>query len=420
MESKRLLIPLVFGVLMSCRPAPWVVPVIHMLAISDAMTLFVATDSNEMATLYKVTTSGAVQRVPMYDDAGEEVGEEMQHPIDLAPSTSGFFLVSLKPFTSWATGTAEYTYLVRGSDGLAIDVSELGTPPASYLPDNLSFSPLQSDANGRLYLHLTEPQVYPGRSRVLRLNAATIDPALASECSCSTDEARRFLVDSDGNVAYVGSIADSSAGASEVARIYTTTGGYKVLQSIYSYSPMWKAPDGHIYVYGEGGIRRIEVTPTSDVVFTTYGSTTFSGYLGVGSRSASVGGRCILVSGGSYPAEVYNPAGEPRSLEYLPRYGSIYSFEASTSFYYLLATDESNVRHLWKLEPDTYTQTDLLAGHPGYDPLLMCVSSNGTVTLSAIRLTDGKRILAQIDASGGFHLLDGLNNLNVRSLVTIR
>jgi hypothetical protein len=92
----------------------------------------------------------------------------------------------------------------------------------------------------------------------------------------------------------------------------------------------------------------------------------------------------------------------------------------SSDAYYLAGTDGSSSPILLKVDPTTDGVTTLLPKNSQYyDIYAMSVSSANTVNFNALRMSDGAKIIGQIDASGSLTILDSTLNTQVVMLEKI-
>ena len=110
--------------------------------------------------------------------------------------------------------------------------------------------------------------------------------------------------------------------------------------------------------------------------------------------------RILIICDNSY--EVDNPSGVPRKLDFDFLDSSSRKIVKNSEDYYYVATKSGEII---KVNPLDDTYSTLL--DPGdYDIYKMAVSADNSVIFNALRMSDGKKVLARISSLGVLEILD--------------
>lgn len=389
------------------------------LDISDAAALFVTKveeTAEGAARLFKLTVNGVVARVEAITESGRSLD-------DLEPQSvmvlNDDYVIMIYRFLR---GHDVPAVLVRRSDGAVFSLDEVGVPVAR--PDfNEGDDPYmelvepQSDAEGTVYF-IVAPSFDNGTEphSVYALDLSDPENLVATRITPETDSVLGFLVTPEGHVAY--NYGDGSSN-----RIRTAGGGIYNLPDA-GWMPLWRNGDGEISFQDTGSLDpsqiytahidsggNVTVDSVSAANFTNRWFQSISTYL------LRLADRAYLVdTQNGHIAEVENPTDSPRGVD-LAEIETIDVAAASDDYYYLAGADASNNPLLLRVNPLTDEVTTLLPSDGiSYEVIDMVVSSEGEITMNALRFSDGVKVIGRIDAAGTLFILDEALNSSVTSL----
>jgi hypothetical protein len=399
------------------------------LGITDAKTLFVAatggTGSTHLAanelprssgdqaaspsaasqsTLYKITADNHVLEVTntCFVDDGTGTGTTTE-----APCTTAYSALGIQPaghdyvFVWFQSGDQ---VLVRKSDGRAFRANGIGLPTQTQPP---SIPPLlQTDAGGNIYYpsgNLMQSSVRDGA--VARIDVT--DPArlVVTAITPSVDYVDQFIVDAAGDVVY-------PSGAS-IVRARTAAGAIVDLPSYNAGMGMpWVGLDGQLYASRgtfEGGAFSGEILKLglADGVLTLTQTATWSGNpaSAFGWTPVAMGGSLYFAGYGSAGRDIFEVASptEAPVVYSLPAASASFVGASSSSLWFYGKNSAGVPAYFFRWTKAGATQ--VMA--PGaYDIVTASVSSDDVVTFTALRLSDGAKVLGRVDATGTVTVLD--------------
>lgn len=408
----RILLPTIFCSLFffSCQkhdpptsvpppPPPPVNSVLSKLTIADAKTVFI-TRSNSVGKkhtgagidsgyagymLFKITEGGYIVEVSYLDQKGDTIISAIS-PYSIYNLSGNFLTVSFENYG---------TYLVRKSDGAVFKGSKLPVSPAGPIPHRPDLT-IQQDGNGNIYYVLNQ--------EVVKLAVSDPNNISVSTYSASGDQVSfGFIVDNAGNMLYNNRYRHASGG----------------FENFNKCSGEWTDINNE-FIYGRSNdqylsIRRI--IPSTPVGVETYGDTTFlvnciSHIAKVKSKNKIVGQGC------EYVYELYNQDGIVSKLPY-SYFGvsRINMMAASDNFYYIIGTNASLQSMVLKVDPNNHSFTSFSTSD--FDIYNLVVSTSDVVQFYALRMSDGKRVLAQIDSNGNITVISVLDGSTVIALERI-
>lgn len=376
------------------------------LDLGDARALFVVRAPNGLSDrLLQVTADDRVVEVPqrLVDAAGRPApGATPLQVTDVVDAGPEYLLVATLTFADPPGGI----WLVRRSDGAAALVATavaLDRLQAGFL----NAPPVQVDARGRLYL-----LVYPrGTVDFTRRELVRIDPADPArpvlELLVPLSEIGQFAVSAGGDVFYTVGPAGAREG------LILLAGGQPI-----------DAPTEHVWVASDGSFAASEGLQLERLAVSASGVTAQP----YGDRLVEWGGATgyrLATRDTLYVLQGFRVTAVDGGAPFTPRawrivgYGGLVAAGASDAALYVAATRLYTGTTLARWTPDPApdgTVTELLA--PGtYDVGALAVARDGRILLGATRASDGKDVLAAIDAAGHLSILDDTLGVPVRDLV---
>lgn len=373
------------------------------LDITDAKTLFivntsslakktasVATDSN---TLFKVTQGGYTVQVTCLGDSGDTI-TNLISPINMCNLSDNFLTVTFQNYG---------TYLVRKSDGAAFNGNN--KLPSSF-PDPWIYARSdlfkQQDSSGNIY--------YIFNQQVKKLTITDPNNLTVSTYSASGDQVSWFVVDKFGNMAYY-------PNGGMINRYRHASGGFENF-SQGSCSAEWTDVNND-FIYGRRGTLNItRIIPSSPLGFENYGDTTFVDGC-VGHLAKIKNKNKIVGEGCEYVYELYNQDGVVSKLpDSYFNVSTIKMLAASDNYYYIIGTNAALQSVVLKVDPNGHTYTNVLTTGD-YDLYNLVVGSSDEIQFYALRMNDGKRVLAGIDGAGNITVLSVLDGSTITALERI-
>lgn len=127
----------------------------------------------------------------------------------------------------------------------------------------------------------------------------------------------------------------------------------------------------------------------------------------------------MVGEGGGYVYELYNKQGVVSKSPYSYfNVTGINLLASSGNYYYIIGTNASLQSVLLKVDPNGHSYTNLLTT-TDYDLYNVVVNSTDEVQFYALRMSDGKRVLAQVDGAGAVTVLSVSDGSTVTALERI-
>ena len=363
------------------------------LDIANAKSLLILNSggkkNNSGNLLFKITDEGYVIEVPYIDQFGDTMTNTFS-PMALFSLSDSFMTIGFEDFGK---------FLLRKSDGAIFKGSDK-LPTSLANPDRPDIFRGQ-DSIGNIY--------YVYNEEIIKLDVTDPNNLTISTISAPGDQVKSgFVVDKYGNLAY-----------NQRYRHYT--GGFENFNQV---SPEWTDLNND-FIYGRdmkvgttcwGKICRI--IGTSPLSFENYGDSTFSvncasHIVKIKSKNKVIGEGCGFVY------ELFNQTGEPSKIPI--SYFNITvtkNLTSSDNYYYLIGTDEYLQSKLIKVDPNGHTFTNILTTG-AFDIYNIIVNDSDEIQFYALRMNDGKRILAEIDNEGTIKVLSVLDGSTVTALERI-
>lgn len=391
-------------------------PKLTKLDIVDAKALFIAsggsTSSSSMKTqlaylqstatptLYKITPDNQVLQVT--ETCMDNSGNVTQCTTTL---TAQAIYNAGKNFVYISFGSEDV--LVRKSDGAVFLTTDLGVP---LTPSNIGMllgnTPIQTDAAGNVYFAGSMCADGSSCSRgVIKIDTQNSADVTASVITPIGDSVQLFLVDGGGNVWYT-----PASGASNKIRF--AGGSYS-----YGYPSVapWVGLDGvfagfvHNNVTGVSQLNRFVISGTT-VTAEPHATVADNGcqLCGLGDSLFMIGNSLVLATPAGTVVEVDSPdvlVSHDGTCMGSPRRAS------SVSIWYMKSESTGGTGiGRWTPSSDACSQ---LVPASAYDVISFTVGADDVAQFTATRMSDGAKVLAEVDATGS------VNVLNVNTLGTV-
>jgi len=375
--------------------------------IIDATHLFIAPGSANK--LFKITEAGYIQEVTYEDENGNNV-TMVEEPVAIYDVDPEYVIVCF--------GENEFDisegYLVRKTDGAVFSLENAGfpSPNGGYKNAESVFT----DSSGDIFYMAQSGE----EAEIIKLNTQNMDSITKTVYSPSGDNVWIFIVDKDGNAAYLGCVKGDTS--RKFARIRTAQGG--IYDDVFDFhNTPWLGVDGLIYwAYLDAEPESLEFTVVVEKISinATSGVPTSSVYsVGVvegdfdlwipACHKLELQGRVLLAQSDpckNHIFELYNPANSARGLNIAAfNLSRMYSAVASDNFYYLHGSNSSTNEVLVKVDPTDDSYTALL-NTDEYYIYTMSTSSSDELIFNALRMSDGVKVIGKFDVSGNLTILD--------------
>lgn len=380
--------------------------------LSGAKTLAIlpATPTNK---LYKISSSGKLDAVTKTIIGGATIPITAK-PVAVYPVGERYFIAlfgldDLNIFEG---------YLVRRSDGRIFSLKSVGFP--STYPTNTAYKNaevIQLDQDGNAYYKVAETgsQGY-NEFKVVKLDFS--DPAdIAATTALPIDESvYNFVVDPVGNIIYDSQLrSDTNI---HYFRIKTAGGS---IANIPENSIYWRGQDNNFYYQSLSGGRqtkKVEVDGGGNLSTTNYGDNSVTIPAIYLSYRFDFTGRVLFANSDSGEVVEANNAGNnPRTVAGLPL-TNVRAGAQSDSHYFLAGDNGAAQPCLIKVDPTDDSFTHLYT--PGtYDVYRLAVSEEGDATISALRLSDGKKVLVKFSSNGTEKVIDAALDVQAEQLMSL-
>lgn len=379
------------------------------LDIVNASSLFIASEvvsksslakgSIDGSKLFKITDDGYVEEVEYLDDEGNEI-TVTYFPNAIYNVCDNYVIVVLN---SDANG-----YLVRKNDGAVFSLAGSSATnewvPIPYKYDYATRDVISTDAQGRAYYRAVNKDWIP---EVAKVNFDNPDNIIAQRISPTDEYVEIFSINNEGAVIFYSYTFN---------RIITSDGSLINVPYEHPNPRFWQGLDGEIYFLKNVGIDSIQVVQftidNNNLIEENYGSVIEYDFNGLYSHWFGQGGGVyklylqeklfIIASGVVF--EVFNPSSQPVKVGSLGMSYIRYA-AASDHYYYIAGNNEAFQPTLKKVNGNNNVAEDILT--PGeYDIYNMIVTENDIVTFTGVRMSDGRRVIGEIDSAGSLSIVD--------------
>lgn len=324
--------------------------------------------------LFKVTSDGYIEEVTFEDKNGDVV-HVSNAPTSVIDTNGEFVFV----------GFNEVSYIVRKTDGAAFTLGQTQVYAEGSIYQTGPY--VVSDDSGNIY--------FMGR-QLFKVDVSDPQHPIQVIYSARGDQIFGFAVDKDGNAGYSG----TDAANLKVIRCRKNSGGFELLPG--DGSTFWSGLDRHLYYFDGLQIWKVTFDP---FILTKYGNPLYVGcgfesFLEIKNKDV-----IIAVGGCSYVYHLYSEAGITKNIPYSDfNLSSVKTSAATDDHYYLAGTSLQGKGVLLKVDPTTNEYSEVVSG--GYDIYKVSPTASNKVLINAMRLSDGKIVLAQIEEDGTVNTLE--------------
>ncbi|WP_460057485.1 hypothetical protein [Spirochaeta dissipatitropha] len=351
---------------------------------NNARAVFVANTTNDenesVNMLFQLTDDGSISKISL-----DEVLIDSNAPIALV---AGISEQALLIGFGYSISSISSAWLYTADSQGFFDLGELVTGFRS-MTNYYKHPPLfQYDAIGGIYYLGTDQRIH-------RVDTSTEPPGV-THASPTGDREDFFEVTSTGFIAY-----------------RTWEGDYRIRhpEGALAHLPsrdFWRAPDGYIYLYhphtdSEGEyqtIARVTLDNQGNVDFTWIESelqtSIWPPHM---SLKAETKDRVFIVDEdrANIIAEVYNPDGVPRSLDFMPNFSSISHMTATSDRIIVSGFTDRFRTYFIDPETDIYEEISSLTN---LDVRSIFPIENNSYIVNGLRLSDGKVVIGLLDSTG--------------------
>lgn len=379
--------------------------ILSKIDIVGATSLFVAPSKSrsnsrnmEGNTLFKITEDGTVKEVTYVDGNGNEI-TQIYAPESIYNIDGDFVIIDFGYSYTYDYDTGmmtEEAYLVRKSDGAIFSLSNVGTPTDYTYGNFVNSEDIQRDNNGNIY-YITDNWDYTNKT-VVKIDITDPSNLIKTDYSADMDYVNSFAVSPQGHLIYSYGQMDT------YYRIKKSKGGLENIPGDYSLN-YWIGLDGNIKYhnssYGsEHSVITVNIDPDTNVLTKTTATGTLDYFSSYDSYLIKFTDRTLGVATGTWGTilEYENPENTPRTVN-INEIDNTQKVGYSNSSYYLSGLDNNTKSVLLKVDPSTDAVTYVTT--PGqYDIKILTVSEDDQVTFTALRMSDGVKVIGSIDAKG--------------------
>ena len=423
------ILALAFGLMLSCSKSDDTTSSssssssLQYIEITDAESLFIVQGSSSSRsvsrssysssttnTLFKITETGAVQEVG-YKDADNNPYTITLKPVSIDNVDTNYVVFS---FGSDKSNPTE-CYLTNKSTGAVYLLGSAASPMDSKCPlpqTNSKEKTILTDNKSNFYYR------YYGFSNgnfpyyLRQVNYTDPTNIAATQYIVDSESVGDFIVDSNGNVAYNANLTGDANTA--VNRIRKSNGGYYNL----SHTAFWVGLDGNIYLAdGSFEVKKVSIDSDYNVSISTYDNNTLA-RISNQHYKLKLSNKLIFVQQNSGSTIAIDNGYEINTLD-LPL-SNINIARSSSNYVYISGTDNSSSNSvLVKFNPSDNSSSQMYTKGT-YDIYNFNVTSDDTITFSALRMNDGKKVLGKILANGTLSITDESINKEITILERIR
>ena len=423
------ILALAFGLMLSCSKSDDTTSSssssssLQYIEITDAESLFIVQGSSSSRsvsrssysssttnTLFKITETGAVQEVG-YKDADNNPYTITLKPVSIDNVDTNYVVFSFGSDKSNPTDC----YLTNKSTGAVYLLGSAASQLESKCPlpqNNSKEKTILSDNKSNFYYLYYAP--ISGNSFYYLRQVNYTDPTniAATQYIVDSESVGDFIVDSNGNVAYNANLTGDANTA--VNRIRKSNGGYYNL----SHTAFWVGLDGNIYLAdGSSEVKKVSIDSDYNVSISTYDNNTLA-RISNQHYKLKLSNKLIFVQQNSGSTIAIDNGYEINTLD-LPL-SNINIARSSSNYVYISGTDNSSSNSvLVKFNPSDNSSSQMYTKGT-YDIYNFNVTSDDTITFSALRMNDGKKVLGKILANGTLSITDESINKEITILERIR
>ena len=424
------ILALAFGLMLSCSKSDDTTSSsssssssLQYIEITDAESLFIVQGSSSSRsvsrssysssttnTLFKITETGAVQEVG-YKDADNNPYTITLKPVSIDNVDTNYVVFS---FGSNKVNPTE-CYLTNKSTGAVYLLGSAASPMDSKCPlpqTNSKEKTILSDNKSNFYYLYYGPSTGNSFYYLRQVNYTDPTNIAATQYIIDSESVDNFIVDSNGNVAYNANLTGDANTA--VNRIRKSNGGYYNL----SHTAFWVGLDGNIYLAdGSFEVKKVSIDSDYNVSISTYDNNTLA-RISNQHYKLKLSNKLIFVQQNSGSTIAIDNGYEINTLD-LPL-SNINIARSSSNYVYISGTDNSSSNSvLVKFNPSDNSSSQMYTKGT-YDIYNFNVTSDDTITFSALRMNDGKKVLGKILANGTLSITDESINKEITILERIK
>lgn len=384
--------------------------------ISDAEYLFIAPGSAKR--LYMVTDNNSIVQVSYQDTNGNPM-TMAQEPIAIYNVDANYVIIC---YGLDAANIVE-GYLVRKSDGAVFSLANAGYPlrqPNLFKNDKTVYN----DSNSNIYYLAKAQELGPSgalNTELVKLNTQNVSSITKVTFSPGDEHVEGFIVDNDGNAPYYGRQKTEMSGTRSIYRIMKANGGLYNLPS--GTTNFWVGLDGVGYFLNSSGkIQKMSINSSYSVELKAYGTGAYSPFTFSNSQCyyLALKDRILIVDTSQGKIfEVYNPSDLPREINLAGSpISTIKQAIASEEYYYLSGTDSGSNPVLIQVNATDDSWSSLYTAGT-YDIYTMSVSNADMLLFNALRMSDGIKVIGNINATHSPAVLSILDEVSNKQMTVL-
>jgi len=395
------------------------------LNITDSESLFIVPADSvfKNTKLFKITNSGIVEEVSYLNKRGNQIKKTFIPEMIFTIGNSDYFAANIRNQYNKTV-----TYLVRKSDGAVFDMNVcIEASEHNRAGGFLNSDYFAQDENNNIFFKSSK-QLF--ELNISNLNSITSIPL-------TTDSEMLFwgfTISAKGDIFYntggVYKIRKSAGGLTNVPHIKLSTNSWTGLDGKIKYIVdrrnyyVYDIKTNDYTLFYPLSVYSVEIDTNNMVSFIVEQtiSTTGGWYHGV-ALMLRFNNRIILIPrvfyGVSNFLEVDNFTNTLREIVFSYEISSVNRGVNSENYYYLSGLNGSQQPFLIKIDPSSDTVTELFPAG-AYQVFEMTVCNNDHLTINALRIADGVKILGKISPSGVLTVIDEQKNVEVTVLKCIR
>jgi len=392
--------------------------------IANSVSLFIVpADSVFSSRLFKITDDDIVEEVSFLNKKGHQINETFIPEMVLAISNSDYFAASIRNQYNKAT-----TYLVRKSDGTIFDMNiYIEVSGHNQVGGYRNSDYFAQDENKNIF--------FKNYKQLFMLNTSNLNSITSIPLTTNSETIFfGFTISAKGDIFYntegVYKIRRSAGGLVNVPYIKLSTNSWTGLDGKIKYIvdgmndlKYDTKKDDYTYLYPVR-VLTVDIDANNVASFTVEKTiNTAGGWYHGAALLLRFANRIILIPssfhGASNFLEVDNFTNTLREIVLSYGLSSVNRGVNSENYYYLSGLNSSKQPFLIKIDPSSDTVTELFPAG-AYQVYEMAVCNNDHLTINALRIADGVKIIGKISPSGVLAVIDEQMNVEVTVLKNIQ
>ena len=398
---------------------------LFMLDIAKSAALFIAPADSvfKNSRLFKITENGIVEEVSYLNKRRKQINETFIPEMIYTVGNSDYFVASISN-QYYKTDT----YLVRKSDGVVFDMDiYIEASEHNRAGGFLNSDYFIQDENKSIFFKNMK-QLF--KIDISDLNNITSTPLIANSAWLFWG----FTTSEKGDIFY---------NAGGVYKLRRSAGELTNVPYINLSTNSWTGLDGKIkYIVDRRNYHEYDITKNDFTLY--YPLNVYSVDVDANNVASFIVEKTIITTGGWYHGtafllrfnnriiliprdfhdvsnflEVDNFTNTLREIVLSYGISRVNRVVNSENYYYLSGLNSSQQPFLIKIDPSTDTVTELLPAG-AYQVYEMAVRSNNQLTINALRISDGVKILGKISPDGVLAVIDEQMNVEVAVLKSIQ